>query len=87
MNIMNNDSQLFELITKMYSEMQKGFKEVKTEIAENRNAITKVESKIENDITAKLEALFDGYVQNSQKLDRIEEEVTKHEEVILRRIK
>jgi len=31
--------------------------------------------------------LFDGYKQNADRLDRIEKEVTKQEEVILRRIK
>ena len=35
----------------------------------------------------KIDSLFDGYKQNSDKLDRIEEEVSKHEEIILRRIK
>ena len=35
----------------------------------------------------KIDALFDGYKQNADKLDRIEKEVSKHEEIILRRIK
>ncbi len=35
----------------------------------------------------KLDTLFDGYKQNSDKLDRIEKEVSKQEEIILRRIK
>jgi hypothetical protein len=35
----------------------------------------------------KINALFDGYKQNSDKLSRIEEEVSRHEEIIPRRIK
>jgi hypothetical protein len=43
--------------------------------------------RIENDHGQKLGALFDGYKLNSEKLDRIEAEVAKHEEIILRRIR
>lgn len=42
---------------------------------------------IENDHGSKLKALFDGYVQNSEKLDRIEKEVSRQEEVYIRKIK
>ena len=43
--------------------------------------------RIENDHGQKLGALFDGYRLISEKIDRIEEEVAKHEEIILRRIR
>ena len=43
--------------------------------------------KIENNHGQKFGALFDGYKFNSEKLDRIETEVSKHEEIILRRIR
>ena len=43
--------------------------------------------KIEHDHGQKLGALFDGQAQNSEKLDRIEAEVSRDEEIILRRIK
>ncbi|NMA02250.1 MAG: hypothetical protein GX923_06770 [Clostridia bacterium] len=43
--------------------------------------------RIEHDHGEKLSALFDGYEQNSQKLDRIEQEVAKHEEFIIKRVK
>ncbi len=42
---------------------------------------------IEQEHGKKLELLFDGYIQNSETLNRIEKEVTKHEEIILRRVK
>ena len=42
---------------------------------------------IKNEHGHKLGALFDGYKQNSEKLDRIETEVAKHEEIILKRVR
>ncbi len=42
---------------------------------------------IENDHGSKLKALFDGYVQNSEKLNRIDKEVSRQQEVIIRKIK
>lgn len=65
------------------AEMQKGFEAVNLELQEVKNAIVR----IENDHGQKLSALFDGYKQNSDKLDRIEVEVAKHEEIILRRVR
>ncbi len=43
--------------------------------------------KIENNHGEKLSSLFDGYKQHTDQLERIEKEVSKHEEVILRRIR
>ena len=74
------NEQLFEFMTKIYGEMQDGFEEVK-------NAVKKTNIKIDHEIMPKIDALFDGYKQNSEKLDRIEKEVSRHEEIILRRIK
>lgn len=95
------DDKMFDLMTKMYSEMQKGFKGVNERIdgvdtringLEKRidgleNKVDKTNITIENDIKPKIEALFDGYKQNSDKLDRIEKQVSKHDEFIIRRIK
>ncbi len=54
---------------------------------ENRlNNVEKITLSIENKHGEKLQALFDGYIQNSDKLDRIEKEVSKHDEVILRKV-
>jgi len=44
-------------------------------------------SRIETDQGEKLRALFDGHMFISDKLDRIEQEVSKHEEIILRRVR
>ena len=55
------DDRIYELMTKMYSEMTQQFESVKGEIG--------------------------GYKQNTEILQRIEKQVSKHEEIIMRRIK
>lgn len=83
MNILNKENEIFELITKMYSEFSKKFESIDSEL----KSIKKTVLNIEHNHGNKLEALLDGYKQNSQKLDRIEKEVTKHEEFIIKRVK
>jgi len=85
---------MFELMEKMYSDFSKRFdnievdiKDLKSETGSLKAESKKVNSIIEHELMDKIEALFDGYIQNTDKLDRIEKEVSKHEEVILRRIK
>lgn len=79
---MENDKVL-DLLEKMYGEFGQFKKETETELRE----IKKTVIHIENDHGDKLKALFDGYVQNSEKLTRIEQEVSRHEEVIFRKVK
>lgn len=88
------EDNVFELLTKVYSEMNVRFDkmemdifDVKKDIFDVKNEVVKANMKIENDIIPKIEVLFDGYKQNTEQLSRIEVEVTKHEVVILRRIK
>ena len=61
------DEKMFDLMTKIYSELQdtkselqdtkkemsNGFKDIKSEITVNRTAILKLETKLENDTTDK----------------------------------
>jgi predicted nuclease with TOPRIM domain len=99
-----DNEKLYELITKMYAEMQNGFKHVDERFTSVDERFTSVDErfdsiegeiksvketvcKIEVEHGQKLSALFDGYNQNAQKLDRIEAEVKKHDEFILTRIK
>ncbi len=70
---------------------------VESELTEVKGELTEVKAdvrftketvvKIENDHGQKLKALFDGYELHSEKLDRIEQEVSKHDEFILKRLK
>lgn len=78
--------KLFELMEKMYVELKDIKKEVKCN-TEKINSVEKTVIRIENDHGKSLEALFDGYKQNAEQLNRIEKEVAMHEEVILRRVK
>ncbi|QCX32442.1 hypothetical protein FDN13_01305 [Caloramator sp. E03] len=84
-----DNEKLFELMTKMYSElqstkteMQNGFKEVKERLEKVENAVTGLEYELKE--TKK--ALYDGYAQNTEsikrieiKLDEISEKVDKHD--------
>ena len=75
------DDKMFDLLEKMYVEMKEGFKEVNIRIENVENKVII----IEQEHGKKLDVLFDGYKQNADKLDRIENEVSKHDEIILRR--
>ena len=63
--------------------MDAELKEIKNDLKNTRETVIKIE--IEHG--KKLAALFDGQKLISEKLDRIESEVTRHEEIIMRRIR
>ena len=97
---MDNNEKIYDLLEMVYIELQgvkgevKGLKtevkEVKDEVKGVKGEVKEVKSRvtiIEQDHGKKLDALFDGYRQNSEKLDRIEKELARHDEIILRRIK
>ncbi len=95
------DRELLELIaaqvgalTQNVSELKEGQNTLTQDVSELKEGQKKVENEvrktnvtIENDIKPKVTALFDGYTQTNNKLDRIEKEVSRHEEVIIRKIK
>ena len=64
-----------------------GVEGVVVRVEDRLTGVEGVVVRIENNHGQKLGALFDGYKLNSEKLDRIEAEVTKHDEIILRRIR
>lgn len=88
-----DNNKLFELMEKMYSEVIDIKKEVNDHGKKLLNIETDVSSlkkgqlKLEDRLEDARKTLFDGYKQNSEQLSRIEKEVSKHEEIILRRIK
>jgi len=80
------DEKMFELMEKMYSELQ----DIKKSVVSNTKKIDNIDKvvlNIEQNHGKKLEALFDVYIQNTEKLNSIENELSKHEEVLLRRAK
>lgn len=85
---MSGNDQLFGLMSKIYSEMQEGFKEVKGRLDKVEGRLDRIEKTvlhIEDDHGKKLQALFDGHTQLTSQLERIENEVTRHEEIIIRK--
>ena len=70
-----NNNDLFRLMTKIYEK----FKEMKGEF---NNRFDKVEKEvtqtnvtIENDIKPRIEALFDGYKQNTESINQVSDKV------------
>ncbi len=59
-----SNEQLFEFMTKMYGEMQEGFKEVKQDIV-----------RLENKMDTNHKALYDGYELTYEKLITLEKKV------------
>jgi predicted nuclease with TOPRIM domain len=65
--------------------MTEQFKEVKNKLDEkaDKNDIVRME----NELNPKVNALFDGYKQHTDILERIEKEVSRQDEIIMRRTK
>ena len=85
-----NDRELLELIatqvgslTQEVGDIKKGLYNLEKKVDD----IDKIVIRIENDNHIQHTALFDGWKHNTQQLERIENEVTKQEEIIMRRIK
>lgn len=69
---------LFEYMTKMYSEMQDGFKKMDVGFKKNDERFDSIEKRlivIENDHGSKLNALLDGYKQLSEGQEEIKEDI------------
>lgn len=77
------DRDLLELIAAKVGGLETRMDKMDGEVQE----IKKTVINIENDHGEKLKALFDGYYQHTDILERIEKEVSRQEEVILRKIK
>lgn len=76
-NIGIKNEQLFEFMTKMYSEMQEGFKQVNSKVDSIENEVKKTNTKIDHEVIPKIDALFDGYKQTFEKLTTLEKKVDK----------
>lgn len=72
------EDRTFALLEKMYSEMSSNFEKInkKIESIENKvdtldKDIKKIGATVEGEVKTKIEALFDGYIANSEKLDEV----------------
>lgn len=77
------NEKLFEFMTQMYSEMKEGFSRLDSEMKDVKRTLLH----IEQDHGKKLEVIFDGLTQHTDQLNRIEERLNKHDDIILKRIK
>ena len=77
------NEKLFEFMTQMYSEMKEGFSRLDSEMKDIKRTLLH----IEQDHGKKLEVIFDGLTLHTDQLNRIEERLNKHDDIILKRIK
>ncbi|MBC8061355.1 MAG: hypothetical protein H7Y18_11925 [Clostridiaceae bacterium] len=77
----------FTKLEKGQLEIKKDISEIKDDISKLESKITKIEFLLESEIKPKIELSLEGHKTNTEQLSRIENEVSKHEEVILRRVK
>lgn len=77
------NEKLFEFMTQMYSEMKDGFSRLDSEMKDVKKTLLH----IEQNHGKKLEVIFDGLTQHTDQLNRIEERLNKHDDIILKRIK
>lgn len=74
------NDKVFGLMEKMYSEMQNGFKELRgdtNQLKEGQQRLEKGQVKLENELKEAKDILFDGYKQNYEKLEVLENKVDK----------
>lgn len=83
------EKDLFELMTKMYGEMQNGFNGVNTRLDSLETKVDRLETRVDNlesevnktnmliehEIKPSIEALFDGYKQNTEAITRLDDNV------------
>jgi len=80
------EDKILDLLTILHNDI-KELKQGQNNLESKVDSIDKAVIRIENDNHIQHTALFDGWKQNTQQLERIEKEVTKQEEIIMRRIK
>ncbi len=89
---MSTDRELLEYIAAQVGKLTIDVDSLKKDVTDVKNKLDQKSDKtdivrLENTHGTKIEALLDGYKQHSEQLNRIEEEVNKHDEVILRKVK
>ena len=80
------DTRMDSMETKM-DHMDAKVDSMGTRLDKVEKSTARMELMIENDLKPKIEVLFDGYVQHGEQLARIEKEVSRQEEFILRKVK
>lgn len=79
----NNDFKSIRTeLTDFKQDVNSEFKSIRHEIQDVKNDIKRIDIKIENDICPKIDSLFDGYKQNTETLNRLENKVDKLSEKV-----
>lgn len=86
------DRELLELVLSQVGKLTSQVNDLSSEVKVINDKLDHKADKadivrFENTITPKITSLYDGYKQNSEKLDRIEKEVKEHEDFIVKRVK
>ncbi len=84
------NEKLFEFMTQMYSEMKEGFTRLSFDISRldsDMKEVKKTLLHIEQDHGKKLEAIINVLAQHTDQLNRIEERLDKHDDILIKRIK
>lgn len=81
------EEKIYELITKLYNEMQNGFSNIRGDINNMQGDITNMKGdimdlrkgqvRLENELKENKTALYDGYKQVNERLDALEQKVDK----------
>lgn len=69
------ENKTFELLTKMYSDIQSRFDMMGNEIKEVRKEMQNGFVRLENKMDENHKALYDGYKQNSEAITEIREDI------------
>ncbi|NJD02694.1 MAG: hypothetical protein FIA99_08910 [Ruminiclostridium sp.] len=83
----DREEQVLDLVATKVSILTKDVSDLKEGQKRLEYVQGKIEVVMEHNINSKLQVLFDGLKQHGDQLDRIEKEVARQDEVILRRIK
>ncbi|MGH4049883.1 MAG: hypothetical protein ACREVX_00760 [Clostridium sp.] len=75
-----------EEIKNMLIQLMEGQEAMKIDIGSVKNDIKKIDFKIE-ELDKKVDFSLEGHKTNTEQLNRIENEVTKQQEIILRKVK
>jgi len=73
-------------IKKMLIQLMEGQEAMKIDIGSVKNNIKKIDFKIE-ELDKKVDFSLEGHKTNTEQLNRIENEVSKQQEIILRKVK
>jgi hypothetical protein len=89
-----NDRELLELIAAKVANLDTKVGSLDTKVGSLASEVSglkdgqkRIEITLEHDISPKIQALFDGYKQYTDQLERIEKEVSRHDEFIIKKIK